>query len=389
MLKHPDLGLSYILCFIIALFSGCAGGSDKSIEDQKVSKAITCSNGLTIPDSILFMEGGGKEFMPTYLDSGKYVSNTPDGMVYIPGGEFSMGSVNPLGMQEGGKEEMSDARPVHRVRLKPFFMDATEVTNADFEKFVLETHYVTIAEKTPTKEEFPDAPLENLVAGSVVFSPPPQPVPLTDHLQWWSYKHGANWRQPEGPGSSIKGRENYPVVHIAWPDAMAYARWAGKRLPSEAEWEFAARGGVSGQLYPWGNQLRPDGRWMINSFQGNFPNNDLGTDGFKGMAPVKKFSPNSFGLYDMSGNVWEWCSDWYRHDYYAALSRTSKLITDPKGPSDSYDPQEPGALKRVQRGGSYLCTEQYCTRYMVGTRGKGEVNSASNHLGFRCVKDIR
>jgi formylglycine-generating enzyme required for sulfatase activity len=283
---------------------------------------------------------------------------------------------------------MYDARPVHRVRVDPFFMDATEVTNAQFAAFVKATGYVTIAEKKPTKEEFPDAPEENLVAGSVVFTPPPQKVPLNNHFQWWAYERGADWRHPEGPKSDLRGRENHPVVHIAWPDAVAYAKWAGKRLPTEAEWEFAARGGESGSLYAWGNQMMPEGKWMANTFQGSFPNSDAATDGFAGIAPVKRYKPNAYGLYDVAGNVWEWCSDWFRHDYYNTLAKKGGVAVNPKGPDDSYDPMEPGVPKRVQRGGSYLCTDEYCTRYMVGTRGKGEVSSATNHIGFRCVKDI-
>ena len=208
-------------------------------------------------------------------------------------------------------------------------------------------------------------------------------------MQWWSYVKGANWQHPLGPGSNLQGKENYPVVHIAWEDAMAYAKWAGKRLPTEAEWEFAARAGKAGELYTWGNQFRPDGRWMANIFEGKFPNNDIGSDGFKGIAPVKQFPANTYGLYDIAGNVWEWCSDWYRPDYYQTLAKQGGVIKNPKGPQDSYDPEEPHAKKKVQRGGSFLCTDEYCTRYMVGTRGKGEWRSGSNHIGFRCVKDVK
>jgi sulfatase modifying factor 1 len=266
-------------------------------------------------------------------------------------------------------------------------MDETEVTNEQFAAFVKATGYVTVAEKKPTREEFPEAPEENLVAGSVVFSPPAHPVPLDNYFNWWGYVKGADWRHPSGPGSSIEGKEKFPVVQVAWEDAMAYAKWAGKRLPTEAEWEFAARAGKTGNLYAWGNELKPDGKWMTNVFQGSFPNHDDGTDGFIGVAPVKKFPPNGYGLYDISGNVWEWCSDWYRPDYYEKLSRQGVAV-NPKGPEDSFDPAEPGQPKKIQRGGSFLCTDQYCTRYMVGTRGKGEWRSASNHIGFRCVKEV-
>ena len=318
-------------------------------------------------------------------------SALPAGMVYIPGGEFSMGSLDPVATEMfcGGDEPMNDARPIHRVSVDGFFMDATEVTNEEFDRFANATGYVTVAEREPTREEFPDAPEENLVAGSVVFSPPPKPVPLDDHYQWWAYVHGANWRHPEGPTSNLKGREKLPVVHIAYEDAEAYAKWSGKRLPTEAEFEFAARGGLTGKPYAWGDELKPGGKWPANIYQGKFPvkGGDAGEDGFKGIAPVAQFRPNGYGLFDVGGNVWEWTSDWYRADYYSTLAEQGGIARNPHGPSSSLDPSEPDQPKRVQRGGSFLCTDEYCTRYMVGTRGKGEVRSASNHLGFRCVKD--
>jgi len=281
---------------------------------------------------------------------------------------------------------MADARPVHRVYVNGFWMDATEVTNEQFEQFVQATGYVTIAERAPTQEEFPTAPPENLVAGSAVFTPTPDPVPLNDHFQWWRYQKGANWRHPEGPASDLRGREQYPVVHIAYADAIAYATWAQKRLPTEAEFEFAARGGLSGKMYAWGDELRPGGEFMANTLQGLFPVRDTGEDGFTGIAPVKSFAANGYGLYDIAGNVWEWTSDWYRPDYYAQLSARDIVARNPQGPDTPFDPAEPTEKKRVQRGGSFLCTDQYCTRYMVGTRGKGEISTGSNHLGFRTVR---
>jgi formylglycine-generating enzyme required for sulfatase activity len=315
----------------------------------------------------------------------------PEGMVYIPGGEFSMGSLDPTEMFCGGDQPMDDARPLHRVYLDGFFMDATEVTNEEFAAFAQATGYVTVAERKPTREEFPGLPEEKLVAGSVVFSPPPRPVPLNDHYQWWSYVPGANWRHPDGPSSDLKSREKFPVVHIAYEDAAAYAKWAGKRLPTEAEFEFAARGGFTGKPYAWGNELKPGGKWAANIYQGKFPvkGGDTGEDGFKGIAPVAQYRANGYGLFDVGGNVWEWTSDWYRADYYSTLAEQGGIARNPQGPSSSLDPAEPNQPKRVQRGGSFLCTDEYCTRYMVGTRGKGEVRSASNHLGFRCVKDAR
>jgi sulfatase modifying factor 1 len=316
----------------------------------------------------------------------------PPGMIWIPPGSFDMGCVDPRRLPHGGPDPMNDARPIHRVHLDGFWIDATEVTNGQFAEFIDATGYVTVAERVPSAEDFPGAPPENLVAGSIVFTPPGQPVPLRDgtnaaHLRWWKYVPGACWRHPLGPDSTIEGRENDPVVHVAWEDAVAYAAWAGKRLPTEAEWERAARGGLEGATYPWGHEFRPRDHWMANTWQGHFPDENTAEDGFVGVAPVGSYPPNGFGLHDMSGNVWEWCSDWYRPDSYAEQVRSAKKgIRNPGGPSDSFDPQEPGQPKRVQRGGSFLCSESYCARYIVGTRGKGEVSSGTNHIGFRCVR---
>jgi len=326
-------------------------------------------------------------FLPTAVNKSQPPGAAPAGMVWIPGGEFSMGSTAETESLCGQPGLTRDALPVHRVYVDGFWMDATEVTNEEFEKFAKATGYITIAERTPTKEEYPTAPPENLVAGSTVFTPTPQPVPLNNFYQWWRYEKGANWRHPEGPESDLKGREKFPAVHIAYDDAVAYAKWAGKRLPTEAEWEFAARGGRAGQVYSWGNDLKSGDKWMANIYQGRFPMEDKGEDGFPGIAPVAQFPANGYGLHDMAGNVWEWCSDWYRPDAYASRSDSAVAARNPQGPDTPFDPSEPTEKKRVHRGGSYLCTDQYCTRYMVGTRGKGEVTTGSNHLGFRCVKD--
>lgn len=279
----------------------------------------------------------------------------------------------------------ADATPIHAVQVDAFWMDEHEVTNAQYGEFVKATGYVTVAEQTPTAEEFPGAPAESLVPGSVVFRPTSQPVPLDNHYQWWAYVQGASWRHPEGPGS--KADDNTPVVHIAWEDAVAYARWAGKRLPTEAEWEFAARGGLSGQLYTWGNQLKMNGRLMCNSYQGKFPVSDTGEDGYIAAAPVRRYPANGYGLYDMAGNVWEWCADWYDFNYYKSFP-AGQVSKNPTGPVRPFDPAEPGVMKKVHRGGSFLCTDQYCARYMNGTRGKGDWRTGTNHVGFRCVKDI-
>ena len=327
-------------------------------------------------------------FAPTIVNALSATEGAPEGMVWIPGGEFSMGSDSKDESICSLPGVTRDATPIHRVYVDGFWMDATEVTNKQFAAFVEATGYITVAEQKPTQEEFPTAPPENLVAGSTVFSPTQDPVPLNNYFQWWNYVVGADWRHPTGPDSDLTGRENYPVVQIAFEDAEAYAKWAGNRLPTEAEWEFAARGGKAGELYAWGNELQPNGKFQANIYQGQFPieGRDTGADGFKGIAPVKQFAPNPFGLYDVAGNVWEWTSDWYRHDYFETLAATGEVVRNPQGPDSPFDPAEPTEKKRVHRGGSFLCTDQYCTRYMVGTRGKGEVRTASNHVGFRCVR---
>lgn len=324
-------------------------------------------------------------FAPTLPNAAPPPCAAPDGMVWIPGGEFSMGCDDPRGGACCGSDAMEDARPIHRVVVDGFFMDATLVTNAQFSSFVQATDYVTVAERTPRREDYPDAPPERLVAGSLVFTPTPRAVALADPYQWWRYQPGANWRHPEGPGSDLTGRMNHPVVHVAYEDAVAYSRWAGKRLPTEAEFEFAARGGLSGRLYAWGDDFRSGGKFMANTYQGTFPVKDVGADGFAGLAPVAQFPPNGYGLYDMAGNAWEWCSDWYRSDYFARLAASGSIARNPTGPATSLDPDTTSESRRVQRGGSFLCSDQYCARYLVGARGKGEVTSSTNHVGFRCV----
>jgi sulfatase modifying factor 1 len=330
---------------------------------------------------------GSPTFLPTVENRTPAPGPAPEGMAWIPGGEFSMGAQDPPDMNDAvGMQATHDSRPVHRVYVDAFWMDRTEVTNDQFAAFVKATGYVTIAERTPRAEDFPGAPPESLVAGSVVFSPPGHAVPLNDHHQWWAYVPGASWRHPQGPATSLEGKGRHPVVHVGYEDAQAYARWAGKRLPTEAEWEFAARGGLSGQVFPWGAGFKKDGQWMANTHQGHFPDHDSGADTHAGTAPVGQFPANGYGLHDVGGNVWEWVSDWYRPDYYAQLAAAGPVARNPEGPDTAFDPDEPSEKKRVHRGGSFLCTDQYCSRYMVGTRGKGEGSTGTDHLGFRCVK---
>ncbi len=293
-------------------------------------------------------------------------------MVWISGGDFWMGS----------NSGQADEKPVHKVSLSGYWMDKTEVTNEQFEKFVQATRYVTMAERTPNPEDFPGADPELLVPGSVVFTPPSTPVSLDDHMQWWRYVPGASWRHPEGPESDFKGREKHPVVHICFDDAVAYCNWAGKRLPTEAEWECAARGGLDQKNYTWGEEQVPGGKWQANIWQGEFPVENNLKDGSRLTSAAGAFSANGYGLSDMAGNVWEWCSDWYLPDYYE-----KSPSNNPKGPNTSYDPNEPGVMKRVTRGGSYLCNESYCIGYRPSARMKTTPDTGLSHTGFRCVKD--
>jgi formylglycine-generating enzyme required for sulfatase activity len=308
--------------------------------------------------------------------------SAPDGMVWIPGGEFTMGST-----------EFPDARPVHRVYVDGFWMDRTEVTNAQFARFVEAAGYLTVAERTPQAEDFPPHLRDKLkpelmVPGAMVFSPPAvcPPAEQCSCDAWWDYVPGACWKHPEGTSSNLTGRENHPVVHIAWEDAVAYAKWAGKRLSTEAEWERAARGGVEGQPFYWGTELTPEGKWMANIWQGRFPCDNTKEDGHAGTAPVGCYAANKYGLHDMSGNVWEWCSDWYRPGYEVG---PGGLRVNPKGPDSSIDPHNQGEAKRVQRGGSFLCSDGFCARYRAGARGQGEPLTGQSHTGFRCVKEVR
>jgi len=318
-------------------------------------------------------------------------------MVWIPGGEFSMGSTGPL--------SRPDESPVHRVRVDGYWIDATELTNAQFELFVKATSYKTVAERDVDWEELkkqvpagtPKPAAEMLKAGSLVFTPPDHPVDLRGHEQWWSWTTGADWRHPEGPKSTIEGEAHYPVVQIAYEDAMAYCKWAGKSLPTEAQWEFAARGGLDRKANAWGDD--PIDSKRANTWQGHFPDKNEaaapGGDGFALSAPVKSFPPNGYGLYDMAGNVWEWCTDLYRPDTYArrmveldaaGKKGTDRVVVNPTGPTKSYDPRNPNSPEsRVHRGGSFLCNDSYCASYRPSARMACPPDTGLQHLGFRCV----
>jgi formylglycine-generating enzyme required for sulfatase activity len=309
-------------------------------------------------------------------------------MVWVPGGEFTMGSDDD--------EAWPDEKPAHRVRVDGFWMDRTEVTNAQFRAFVEATGHVTTAEKPIDPAEImrqsppgtPPPEKDQLLPGALVFVPTKGPVKLRGpgvHRQWWKWTAGANWRHPEGPGSSIEGKDDHPVVHVSWDDAVAYAKWAGRRLPTEAEWEFAARGGLDGKPYVWGDEPPGQSGKFANIWQGDFPYRNTATDGFERTAPVKSYPPNGYGLYDMAGNVWEWCSDWYQIDLYRQRAGQGPTV-NPQGPPRSFDPRQPNAPLRCQKGGSFLCHTSYCTRYRPSARHGCTPDTGMSHIGFRCAR---
>lgn len=327
-------------------------------------------------------------FAPPAADSfsARNPDSTATGMILITGGMFSMGGDND--------QADNDEYPKHDVSVRSFYMDQTEVTNAQFRKFVEATGYITTAEKIPDWEELKKTlppgtpkPADSLLTpASLVFKSTAGPVQLDDYSQWWSWIRGADWKHPQGPGSTIEGKDNYPVVQVSWYDAMAYCKWAGKRLPTEAEWEFAARGGMKNAIYPWGNEPINNGAAKANSWEGKFPYYNEQKDGYVGLAPVGQFTANGYGLFDMAGNVWEWCSDWYHDHYYNELA--GKTSYDPPGPDKSLDSREPFTPKRVLRGGSFLCNDSYCSGYRVARRMKSSPDTGLEHTGFRCVKDV-
>jgi formylglycine-generating enzyme len=322
--------------------------------------------------------------VPIATPNSTRAAGSTHGMVRIAGGEFTMGTDSALGWP--------DEKPAHRVRLDGFWIDETEVTNAQFREFVVATGYVTTAEQVPSVEEIlaqlppgtPAPSADKLVAGSLVFTMTVGPVDLQDYSQWWKWTPGASWQHPEGPNSHLDGREQHPVVHVSWDDAVAYANWAGKRLPTEAEWEFAARGGLRDKPYVWGDENPTDKGTFANIWQGAFPHTNSKLDGFERTAPVRSFKPNGFGLFDMAGNVWEWCADAY--DYNAFARRAGKNVIANPLVEQSFDPRNPRAISRAQRGGSFLCNDSYCSRYRPSARHGLSPDTGMSHVGFRCVK---
>jgi len=300
-------------------------------------------------------------------------------MIRVPGGTFHMGS----------DRHYPEEAPAHRVTVDGFRIDSTPVTNRQFRDFVKATGHITFAEIPPKAEDYPGALPHMLYAGSLVFTPPSHPVNLRDWSQWWQFLKGADWRHPYGPKSNINGLDNHPVVHVAYADALAYARWAGKDLPTEAEWECAARGGLDGAEYAWGDEFTPNGEHRANTWQGNFPHENLNADGFARTSPVKAFPPNGHGIHDMIGNVWEWTSDWYSPKHEADAPKACCIPKNPRGAreQDSYDSCQPNLRipRKVLKGGSHLCAPNYCRRYRPAARHAEPVDTSTSHVGFRCV----
>ena len=303
----------------------------------------------------------------------------PKGMVWVPGGTFTMGS----------ESFYPDEAPLREVSVDGFWMDEHPVTVAEFRRFVKATGHVTNAEKAPDAADYPDADPELLVPGSLVFTPPPGPVDLRDFRNWWAWIPGATWRHPDGPASNLHGRDRHPVTQVAYDDAVAYAAWAGRVLPSEAEWERAARGGLEGATYSWGDEFTPGGRYMANTWQGQFPWQNLVSDRYEGTSPVKAFPPNGYGLYDVAGNVWEWTSDLFRAPEPGGGDKPCCVPHKPGGPEAAGtvaagQPEE-GIARRVIKGGSHLCAPNYCLRYRPAARQAEAVDTSTTHIGFRCI----
>lgn len=402
MTKHKlhYLSVYCILLLINPIFFSCNNKEQSEINSQRIKDSLKacCDNtpGRTVnpdskeTDSINAASNDYDVNSVSQSDSGQINQdnkNSRAGMKWVPGGEFMMGT--------NETDAYDPEKPAHPVKVNGFWMDETEVTNEQFKKFVDATGYVTIAERIPDwnelKKQLPPGTAapdpKDLVPASLVYVQPKSGIQSTqDVSQWWKWVPGANWKNPEGPGSSIKDKMKHPVVHVAYDDALAYCKWAGKRLPTEAEWEFAARSCLKEKRFAWGDELNPKGKFMANTWQGVFPESDKGEDGFKGIAPAKKFEANCYGLYDMIGNVWEWTSDWYDSQAYMQYS-ANKISDNPKGPGKCSDIEDPYAIKRVVKGGSFLCSDNYCLNYRPSARRGQAYDSGTSNIGFRCVRN--
>lgn len=374
----------YIVLFIIS-FSGCIF---ETVKDKTLSKEELDCNHSSPSNNEQDNKSKFTLDLNLWNESNKLDTSKLFHMVRIPSGSFLMGSKDDL-------MALPREKPVHKVEVNCFYMDVHEVTNAQFKEFVDATNYITIAERPieweEMKKQLPPGtqkPSEDdLQPGSLVFSSPKNVVNLADFSNWWKWVKGACWKHPLGPESDIANKSNHPVVQIAYQDALAYANWAGKRLPTEAEWEWAAKGGLLSNYYPWGNEKVSSGEVKCNYWSGKFPTENSKEDGFYYTAPVVSYQPNGYGLYNMAGNVWEICSDWFDENYYQDCFNLG-LVKNPQGPSKSYYSQEPYEKKRVTRGGSFLCNDSYCASYRVTARMPFSEDSGTNHTGFRCVSDI-
>lgn len=387
----------HILLIIQLIFitAGChfksgsdAGKAEQKLQETTSEEAAECcvSN---IPNRLAGLTQQNSHDQDNHIDSLKDENPALQQMIFVPGGVFRMGARDANFARE-------DEYPVHPVKVYSFFIDPHPVTNAQFQQFVEATGYITTAEKDIDWQEFrkqlprgtPKPADSLLAASSLVFTPPGHRVNLNNVSNWWSWVQGANWKHPLGPGSNIEGMKNYPVIHVSWEDAAAYAAWAGKRLPTEAEWEYAARGGHDDYIYAWGFERVNEGTPKANSWDGEFPVYNSQTDGYELLAPVKSYSPNGFGIYGMAGNVWEWCADLYHHEYYKTFD-ANEIADNPAGPETSFDPMEPNVRKRVIRGGSFLCSDSYCSGYRAAARMKCTEDTGMSHLGFRCVVSVK
>jgi formylglycine-generating enzyme required for sulfatase activity len=384
---------SFTLIFLISCNNKVAENTD--VKDKE---SLSCSS-VSRTSALM----GQSDLNKSYLSAIDSITPSSekiqsfDEMVKIPGGVYEMGGDVPPGFEDMPQSALpqGDELPKHSVQVSDFWMDTHEVTNKEFEAFVDATGYITVAERPIDWEELkkqlppgtPKPPEENLQPASLVFEYAPKNASRDNLANWWKFRSKVNWREPNGPGSSIEGKGNHPVVHVSWYDAVAYAKWVGKRLPTEAEWEYAMRGGMHDAMYPWGNEKTDSGQYYANYLQGEFPYVNTVEDGFERTAPIKSFPPNGYGLYDMAGNVWEWTNDWYSGKYYYELSQAGGVAIDPQGPPESFEVYNNEEKKKSIRGGSFLCNDAWCSGFRNARRMRNTPDTSMEHIGFRCVRD--